>query len=151
MRALQICAVVFSFISLLLLLISLGSDYWETTTGFHAGLWRACFQNICGPIGNGSDKFNSVQAFILIGMIAGAVSFFGLCATFWKSHLGSISLAKISAIASFAAGICAMIAMAIFTSMTRFYGWSFGLGWASFPLFLITSGFAFGFESATAA
>ncbi|KAH0631403.1 hypothetical protein JD844_005711, partial [Phrynosoma platyrhinos] len=86
-----------------------------------------------------ADRLNAVRAFMLIGMIAGAVSFFGLCVTFCKSQLGSISLAMISAIASFAAGICAMIAMAIFTADTSSYGWSFGLGWASFPLFLITS------------
>ncbi|XP_042295761.1 epithelial membrane protein 2-like [Sceloporus undulatus] len=138
MHALQICAVVFSFVSLLLLLISLGSDYWQTTTDIHSGLWTACIWGKCGTLSNPSDTLNAVRAFMLIGMIAGAVSFFGLCATFCKSKLGSISLAMISASASIAAGICVMIAMAIFTANASLYGWSFGLGWASFPLYLIT-------------
>ncbi|KAJ7304058.1 hypothetical protein JRQ81_011580, partial [Phrynocephalus forsythii] len=85
---------------------------------------------------------HAVRAFMFLGMIAGAVSFFGLCASFFKSEVASMSLTKTSANASILAALFAMIAMAVFTGVsagsTNSYGWSFGLGWASFPLFLIT-------------
>ncbi|KAL7981103.1 hypothetical protein Chor_005337, partial [Crotalus horridus] len=38
-------------------------------------------------------------------------------------------------------GFCVMIAMSIFSGTfgsTNQYGWSFGLGWASFPLYILT-------------
>ncbi|XP_061453716.1 epithelial membrane protein 2-like [Rhineura floridana] len=143
MHVLQISATVCSFISLLLLLIALGSDYWININDVHTGLWRVCSQMGCVQIGmNLPDFFHTTRAFMLIGMIAGAVSFFALCATFFHFQLGSISQAKIAAVASLLAGLCVMIAMATFTGFSgadiTYYGWSFGLGWASFPLYLIT-------------
>ncbi|KAL7981106.1 hypothetical protein Chor_005340, partial [Crotalus horridus] len=41
----------------------------------------------------------------------------------------------------FVSGFCVLIAMSIFSGKigtTNRYGWSFGLGWASFPLYLLT-------------
>uniref|UniRef100_A0ABM5ERP6 Uncharacterized protein isoform X4 n=1 Tax=Pogona vitticeps TaxID=103695 RepID=A0ABM5ERP6_9SAUR len=85
---------------------------------------------------------HAVRAFMLLGLIAGAVSFFGLCTSFFKSKVSSMSLIKTSANASILAALCVMIAMAIFTGASSapgfVYGWSFIFGWASFPLFLIT-------------
>ncbi|XP_062818590.1 epithelial membrane protein 2-like [Anolis carolinensis] len=171
MQVLQICAALLSFISLLLHLISLGSNNWLEDKNSYSGLWYGCSPPVCFRIISGSSKFSpsfgtggvvvfvgsfeATRAFMLLGMIAGAVSFFGLCFTFYKSRLGSVSLAMVSAYASIAAGICAMIAMSVFTAGTAvdgtvvWYGWSFGLGWASFPFFLITGGLAFAFQSMT--
>nr|XP_060641853.1 epithelial membrane protein 2-like [Anolis sagrei ordinatus] len=155
MHVLQICAVLLSFVSLLLLLISLGSNNWVELIGSNFGLWNLCNSLGCFKLSSGSSSFEATRAFMLLGMIAGAVSFFGLCFTFYKSRLGSISLAKVSAIISFAAGACALIAMSVFTAATTvngtssWYGWSFGLGWASFPFFLLTGGVAFALQSVT--
>ncbi|XP_033015099.1 peripheral myelin protein 22-like [Lacerta agilis] len=156
MQALQIGAVVCAFISLLLLLIALGSDYWLANALNNTGLWKYCV-NVgpiysCSSYGmNVEDFLQATRAFMFLGMIAGAVSCIGLCGTFIGLQLGSISKAKASAIASFVAALCVLIAMATFTGSLgteASYGWSFGLGWASFPLFLITGGLAFRLNAA---
>ncbi|XP_033014623.1 protein NKG7-like [Lacerta agilis] len=148
MHILQISAVVCAFISLLLLLIALGSDYWVQSGNVHFGLWKAC-----GPFSPSytclsysmdlvQDYFHVTRAFMFFGMIAGAVSCIILCGTFFDFQFGFLSRARTSAIASLVAAGCVLIAMATFTgrtaTLTSSYGWSFGLGWASFPLFLIT-------------
>nr|XP_020663115.1 peripheral myelin protein 22-like isoform X1 [Pogona vitticeps] len=143
MNVLQICSVICSFVSLLLFLISLCSNYWVVNSTVHAGLWRYCVLNACSLFGMKLGAAgHAVRAFMLLGMIAGAVSFFGLCSSFFKSKVSSMSLIKTSANASILAALCVMIAMAIFTGASSapgfVYGWSFIFGWASFPLFLIT-------------
>ncbi|XP_033014624.1 peripheral myelin protein 22-like [Lacerta agilis] len=167
MQALQIGTVACASISLLLLLIALGSDYWVGNALSNTGLWKLCLYDgsfsTCHSYGmnveaqNGcyghltpfflslpsflKDFLHATRAFMFLGMIAGAVSCIGLCGTFIGLQLGSISKAKASAIASFVAALCVLIAMATFTGRLGTevsYGWSFGLGWASFPLFLIT-------------
>ncbi|CAI5781222.1 protein NKG7-like [Podarcis lilfordi] len=162
MHILQISTVVCAFISLLLLLIALGSDYWLQSDNANSGLWVAC-----GPVFSiytcYSPSINAVQgfyhatrAFMFFGMIAGAISCIGLCCNFFSFQLGFISKTKNSAKASLVAAGCVLIAMAIFTgrtaaaisSSTWYYGWSFGLGWATFPLFLITGGLAFALDRA---
>nr|XP_020663119.1 protein NKG7-like [Pogona vitticeps]XP_020663120.1 protein NKG7-like [Pogona vitticeps] len=148
MNVLQMCSAICSFVSLLLLLISLGSDYWVVNGTVHAGLWNFCVSSVCSPFGmDVAAGDHATRAFMLLGMIAGAVSFFGICASFFKSQVGSMSLIKTSADVSIVAAICAMIAMSVFTGLSSgsrgFYGWSFGLGWASFPLFLITGVLAY--------
>ncbi|CAI5781226.1 protein NKG7-like [Podarcis lilfordi] len=151
MQALQIGAVVCAFISLLLLLIALGSDYWLENEVSNTGLWRSCFHiglvDTCGSYGmDVTDFVHATRAFMFFGMIAGAISCIGLCGTFFSVQFGSISKAKTAAIASIVAAGCVLIAMATFTGRAgtqHNYGWSFGLSWASFPLFLITGGLAF--------
>ncbi|XP_053254197.1 protein NKG7-like [Podarcis raffonei] len=104
------------------------------------------------------DFIHATRAFMFFGMIAGAVSCIILCGTFFDFQCGFLSQARTSAIASLAAAGCVLIAMATFTGRegTVFgpevsYGWSFGLGWASFPLFLITGGLAFPLDTAGSA
>ncbi|XP_016851583.2 protein NKG7 [Anolis carolinensis] len=151
MHILQICATVCCFASLLLLLISLGTDYWVVVgSKLNTGLWKQCVSSTCSEIQNPSDKLNATRAFMILGMIAGAVSLFSLLASYFRTHLHSFSLAKLAAISSLFAGLAVMIAMSIYTSENSNYGWSFGLGWASFPLFLITSGLAYVFHTSTA-
>nr|XP_034975691.1 protein NKG7-like [Zootoca vivipara] len=98
------------------------------------------------------------RTFMIFGMIAGAVSCIVLCGTFFDFQFGFLSQAKTSAIASLVAAGCVLIAMATFTGLTApnngfawSYGWSFGLGWASFPLFLITGGLSFPLDTAGSA
>ncbi|XP_053254192.1 protein NKG7-like [Podarcis raffonei] len=156
MQALQISAVVCAFISLLLLLIALGSDYWLANASGNIGLWKACAKVLatytCGSLGMDVKDFVHVtRAFMFFGMIAGAISCIGLCGTFCSVQFGSISKAKTAAIASIVAALCVMIAMAVYTGETRgnaYYGWSFGLGWVSFPFFLVTGGLAFRLNAA---
>ncbi|XP_034975997.1 protein NKG7-like [Zootoca vivipara] len=156
MQALQIGAVVCAFISLLLLLIALGSDYWVANALSNTGLWKGCFYYgaiyTCRSLGmNVRDFIHATRAFMFFGLVAGAVSCIGLCSTFFGLQCGSISKAKASAIASIVAAGCVLIAMATFTGCMGTeisYGWSFGLGWASFPLFLITGGLAFRLNAA---
>ncbi|XP_039369232.1 protein NKG7-like, partial [Mauremys reevesii] len=95
-----------------------------------------------------SEYYDATRAFLLLALIDGFLSFFALIASFFRSHLGPVSLSLVSAMGSFSAGLCAMIALAMFTGeiakiingvpVKLHFGWSFGLGWASFPLFLIT-------------
>ncbi|ETE59461.1 Claudin domain-containing protein 2, partial [Ophiophagus hannah] len=97
MSALRFGAVFCSSISLLCLLIALGSDYWLADSSSHMGLWKVCNHEVCHSL--------DVE---------------------WVS------------------GLCVMIAMSIFTGRagsTSQYGWSFGLGWASFPLYLLNATF----------
>ncbi|XP_070805423.1 lens fiber membrane intrinsic protein-like isoform X1 [Pituophis catenifer annectens] len=143
MSALHIGAGVCSCISLLCLLLALGSDYWIADSGLHIGLWKYCEHELCDSLGveGVSASFHAIRTFMFLGMIAGAVSLGGLCTMNRQPSLGNISMSWITYIASFTAGLCVMIAMSIFSGgigSTKLYGWSFGLGWASFPLFFIT-------------
>ncbi|CAI5781221.1 protein NKG7-like [Podarcis lilfordi] len=151
MHILQISAVICAFISLLFLLIALGSDYWLQIGNANSGLWNLCMPT-CRHIGMAAAGFiHATRAFMFFGMIAGAISCIILCGTFFDFQFGFLSRARTSAIASLVAAGCVLIAMAIYTGQAGgngFYGWSFGLGWASFPLFLITGGLAFPLDRA---
>nr|XP_056702353.1 lens fiber membrane intrinsic protein-like [Euleptes europaea] len=151
MDGLRIAASFCSFLSLLLLIVGMASDYWITFGTDSVGLWRLC-SGICLSFSMDVDAYiHATRAFLLMGMFAGAASFFSLCASFYRPKIGSISTAVLAVLASIAAGVCSLIAMASFTgvSVARYmgpgenFGWSFGLGWASFPLFLITGGLAY--------
>ncbi|XP_065275894.1 protein NKG7-like [Emys orbicularis] len=152
MAAPRILSTVLALLSLLLLLVALGSDHWRVATSrlgsLHEGLWKSCQNSVCEQISSASVSLKVTRAFTLLGMIAGFLSSFALLASFLRSHLGSLALTLLSFLGSFSAGLCAMIALAMYTgefagavnaahSQVTF-GWSFGLGWASFPLFLIT-------------
>ncbi|KAM3830292.1 protein NKG7-like [Vipera latastei] len=150
MNALQFGAVFFSFISLLCLLAALGSDYWIVDSSVHLGLWKFCDGGTCYSLGvkSLSAAIHATRTFMFLGMIAGAVSLIGLCTLNNKCSLGntSISAGCIAYIGSFIAGFCVMIATSVYTGMvgaTNRYGWSFGLGWASFPLYLLTGSLAY--------
>nr|XP_032659180.1 protein NKG7-like [Chelonoidis abingdonii] len=142
----QILSTVLALLSLLLLLVALGSDHWLVAGSFHEGLWKSCLNSLCGQIPSVSVSLKVTRALTLLGVIAGCVSCVALVASFLRSHLGSLALTLLSCLGSFSAGLCAMIALAVYTgefagavNAAKFtFGWSFGLGWASFPLFLIT-------------
>nr|XP_034975435.1 peripheral myelin protein 22-like isoform X2 [Zootoca vivipara]XP_034975436.1 peripheral myelin protein 22-like isoform X2 [Zootoca vivipara] len=150
MQALQISAVVCSFISLLLFLIALGSNHWVADSNRTIGLWRFCVyygvNSGCWSLGTDVNNYvHTTRVFMLLGMTAGATSCLGICGKYFDFQFGAISRAKTSAIASIVAAVCVLIAMSSYTGHVgslASYGWSFGLGWASFPLFLITGGLA---------
>ncbi|KAG8143384.1 hypothetical protein E2320_000638 [Naja naja] len=134
MSALRFAAVFCSFISLLCLLIALGSDYWVGDSIAHVGLWKSCNHEVCQSIDVElvSASLQATRTFMLLGMIAGAVSLIGLCIMNIQP--------RIAYMGSFTAGFCVMIAMSIFSGETATaskYGWSFGFGWASFPFYLL--------------
>ncbi|XP_053123625.1 protein NKG7-like [Hemicordylus capensis] len=147
--AMAIC----SFISFLLLIIALASDYWVGDFGNHESLWKQCLGDQCTTFGMKVEGYIHVtRVFMLVGMIFGASLLVGFCATCFSSHIGSHSLIRVATISNFSAGLCVLIAMATFTGVrgTRVsYGWSFRLGWASFPLFMITGLFAYKLQPET--
>lgn len=156
MSSLNTATAIFASLSFGLLLAALASDYWVEARD-HTGLWQLCDGSICQSYG--MDVFgyiHATRAFMLIATIAGAVSFFSLWSLCCHSYIGSISLAKMAAIASLVAGLCALLAMSIFTGVydskfrTGHYGWSLGVGWASGPLFLLTGGLAFQIQTGRA-
>ncbi|CAM4629848.1 unnamed protein product [Lepidochelys kempii] len=148
----RILSTVLALLSLLLLLVALGSDHWlvddAVLESLHEGLWKSCLNSVCGQISSASVSLKVTRVFTVLGVIAGSVSSFALLASFLHSHPGSVSLTLVSFLGSFSAGLCAMIALAVYTGEFAgavnvapgqvTFGWSFGLGWASFPLFLIT-------------
>ncbi|XP_060114005.1 peripheral myelin protein 22-like [Heteronotia binoei] len=150
---LQITACCFSFVSLLLLIVALVSDYWTVDSeGTRTGLWRICHAEKCMSYGMEAHAHeHAARAFLSLGMIFGTTSFFCLCASFFYTHATSVSIQRFSSKASFLAGVCAMLAMSKFTIMYKrqfshlesWFGWSHSTGWASFPLFLITAGLAY--------
>ncbi|XP_054855965.1 lens fiber membrane intrinsic protein-like [Eublepharis macularius] len=144
MNSLQIATAIFATISFGLLLAAVTSDYWVEASD-HSGLWQVCQGSVCYSYGmEVAGYIHATRAFMLMATIAGAVSFFSLWSLFRHPNIGSFSLAKIAAIASLVAGLCALIAMSIFTGRVNHshrhgkYGWSFGVGWASVPLSLLT-------------
>ncbi|XP_015678614.1 protein NKG7 [Protobothrops mucrosquamatus] len=157
MNALHFGASFFCFISLLCLLTALSSDYWIVDSSEHFGLWKICNHRICNSLGVElvSASFHATRTFMFLGMIAGAASLVGLCTLNKNCSLGnsSISTGWIAYIGSFMAGFCVMIAMSVFTGQfgpTSLYGWSFGLGWTSFPLYLLTGSLLYRLHTNTA-
>ncbi|XP_039178626.1 lens fiber membrane intrinsic protein-like [Crotalus tigris] len=157
MNALHFGAMFFCFISLLCLLAALNSDYWIEDSDIHLGLWNACKGIECviidvEPI---PASLHATRTFMFLGMIAGAASLVRLCTLNKTCSVGNttISMGWITYIGSFMAGFCVMIAMSIFSGTfgsTNQYGWSFGLGWASFPLYLLTGSLLYRLHKNTA-
>ncbi|XP_074837503.1 protein NKG7-like [Carettochelys insculpta] len=152
MVSLRIPCTALALLSLLLLLAALGTDHWRVRTTLlgscHEGLWKSCLNSVCEQISSVSVSLKVIRAFILLGAIMGSLSCFTLFASFLRPQLSFMSLTLPSFLSSYGAGLCALIAMAVYTrefaaavNVTEGQGtfsWSFGLGWASFPLFLIT-------------
>ncbi|XP_067413579.1 protein NKG7-like [Emydura macquarii macquarii] len=152
MLPLRILSAGLALLSLLLLLVALGSDHWLVARShpgsLHAGLWKSCLIPVCVEIAPVSVPLTVTRAFMILAAIAGFFSSVALLALFLRTHLGSVSLTVSSCLGSFSAGLCALIAMALYTgehaemvNATQghsIFGWSFGLAWAAFPLFLIT-------------
>ncbi|KAH1180032.1 hypothetical protein KIL84_006082 [Mauremys mutica] len=136
MVLIRIASVILALLSLVLLVVALVSDNWvkvNEAEGSHLGLWKICF-------------FHTSRFFMILAMFTGFLSFFALIASFVCSHFRSVSLTLVSTVGSFSAGVCDMIALAVFTSADcqlvmpgiLSYSWSYGLGWLSCFLYLGT-------------
>ncbi|CAI5781224.1 protein NKG7-like [Podarcis lilfordi] len=106
MNVLQFSTVACAFISLLFLLIALGSDYWLQNSVSNNGLWVDCnSKDGCRSFGmDVPDYYHATRAFMFFGMIAGAVSCLTLIGKFFDFQFGSLSKTKTAAVASLVAG-----------------------------------------------
>ncbi|XP_075764033.1 protein NKG7-like [Pelodiscus sinensis] len=151
MVSVRIPCTALALLSFLLLLAALGSDHWLVASSrlvsSYSGLWKVCVNSGCWAFTSVPDYIESTRAFLFLAMSAGGVSSGALLASFLRSHLGPVPLTLVSAVGSFSAGFCAMVAMAVYTAQFAepvnvaqgqvSFGWSFGLGWAACPLFLL--------------
>uniref|UniRef100_A0A8C4WN44 Uncharacterized protein n=1 Tax=Gopherus evgoodei TaxID=1825980 RepID=A0A8C4WN44_9SAUR len=137
----RILSTILVLLSLLLLMIALGFDFWVTdNSSIQIGLWKTCIRSVCfqySPVPGkgrrlcqGSHLYHQPAPQGRTRVLSPVLGGEGVCAVL------------------FPPGLCAMIALAVFTGEVAKtsnvplgqvpFGWSFGLGWASFPLFLIT-------------
>ncbi|XP_053123593.1 lens fiber membrane intrinsic protein-like [Hemicordylus capensis] len=141
MNGLHCLTLLCALISLVLHLFALASDHWQYAYDAHSGLWQECIGTKCSMRGADVKGYlHTTRAFMVIGMFLGSLSYFLLCAMFFYTQSAYYCLAKNAASLSYAAGICSIIGMATYTASVTSdsYGWSFDVGWASFPLFFIT-------------
>ncbi|XP_039368076.1 protein NKG7-like [Mauremys reevesii] len=150
MVLIRIASVTLALLSSALLVVALVTDNWvkvNEAEGSHLGLWKICVSQICIlRLTRVPGFFHTSRFFMILAMFTGFLSFFALIASFVCSHFRSVSLTLISTMGSFSAGVCAMIALAVFTSADcqlvmpgiLSYSWSYGLGWLSCFLYLGT-------------
>lgn len=150
MEVFRLAGILLSLLSLGLLGLALVSDSWLRSSdmpGSHGGLWKICVSKICTLYpDNVPGFFHTTRFFLVLAMLAGCLASLALGASFFCSHLCSASLSTVSTMSSFGAGLCVMIAMAVFTSGESqkvlpemfAYSWSYSLGWLSFFLYLGT-------------
>ncbi|XP_074837576.1 protein NKG7-like [Carettochelys insculpta] len=150
---LQVSCAALAMLSLLLLLAALGSDHWleaRSDVFIHSGLWKICVNSMCVMPMKLPDYIEATKLFLMLGLLEGLLSAFTLLTWLCGPSFRSVPLLTVSAVGSFSAGFCTMIAMAVFTSQFAelveitwphlSFGWSLGLGWASVPLFLLSGG-----------
>lgn len=146
MNNVHIAALLCTIVSIILLMVALRTRHWVDLGQSYSGLWEVCFSTLIGTscitYGNDiSDHIHATRAFLCFGVIATSVAFFALCAIFFRSYIASFQLAKVAAIANCISALFALIALATFTGVevpNNFFGWSFGVGWATIPLCLIS-------------
>ncbi|XP_061453715.1 protein NKG7-like [Rhineura floridana] len=140
--------------SLLLEFTSLSTPYWvleSTNKGLlHSGLWKVCLDPDCTLYWFSllALPIHFTRAFLLIACFCGLISLLCICISFERDLLFRISLVRTAAAFSFCSGLFILIGMSIFTyvhkrsqSYTRdlvIFGSSYGLGWASIPMYVIT-------------
>ncbi|XP_078511576.1 lens fiber membrane intrinsic protein-like [Lissotriton helveticus] len=143
MSALKLSSLVLIIISLIVILISLASDYWMSGPGTFFGLWRICVQGICGTLGSAAD-IDATRAFIIISFLLLVLSAVAQILEIWINNVSmGMNKQKLVTILNFCAACSAIIAMGIFTGSTSSsgatlsYSWSFALGWVSAGLILL--------------
>ncbi|XP_074837575.1 protein NKG7-like [Carettochelys insculpta] len=152
MRLLRVARPTLALLSLVLLLAALASNHWllqrKKQYVIHSGLWKHCLNLQCLIPLKVTDFLQATRGCLILAALLGCLSCVALSISFFRSHLGSVSMTLVSAAGSFSAGLCATTAMTLYTlqgakgmliPMARVsYNWSFGLGWASCPLFFLT-------------
>lgn len=143
MSALKLSSLVLIIISLIVILISLASDYWIAGPGSYFGLWRICTRGICVTLGSAAD-IDATRAFIIISFLLLVASAVAQILEIWINNVSmGINKQKLVTILTFCAACSAIIAMGIFTGSAGRagdnvpYSWSFALGWVSAGLSLL--------------
>lgn len=146
----HVAATLCGFVSLGLLLTSLGSDHWLEANldegGINSGLWKFCVKsslgNFCDDMGMDVKSFiHATRAFMVMAQFPGFIACALLFVLFSRSKIGSYSIIRIIEICSHVAGVFALTALIIFTASydsKTSYGWSAIVGWVGAALFLVT-------------
>ncbi|XP_040833983.1 protein NKG7 [Ochotona curzoniae] len=131
-------------LGLLSTLVALSTDHWFVAKGpgflFHTGLWP----QVAGvPV---ADYIHVTQAFSILAALFALVAAVFLALSYIVSLSAPGNGPLVSTITSFAAVLCMIVAMAVYTSerwdqvphpqVQTFFSWSFYLGWVSPILFL---------------
>ncbi|XP_053124035.1 lens fiber membrane intrinsic protein-like [Hemicordylus capensis] len=128
-----------------LLITALSTDQWVVNYPTILGpasesLWTYCLPSGCGYLDRGRG-FISVVIILGIGAVVGCFAILGIVAfSIWRNTFESC-LNK----AALMPAICSMIGMSVYTGAytrhvdAKYYGWSFILGWSSFPLNLVAA------------
>ncbi|XP_069057301.1 lens fiber membrane intrinsic protein-like [Pleurodeles waltl] len=143
MSALKLSSLVLIFVSALVVLISLASDYWISSSVSFFGLWRLCVQGICTSLGSAADV-DATRAFIIISFLLLVASGVLQILEIWISTvMAGVNKQKLVTIMNFCAACSAIIAMGVFTGSANSAGagvpfsWSYALGWVSVGLSLL--------------
>ena len=142
----RIGVAIFSGVTLGLLAVSIGNNYWIVNErSVKGGLWGlcvpSCIGNYCSEIcvtytvdQIKDDEFHAVRAFACIAVFLATVGWFTAVLRMCKELN-----VKLAAGCFLGAGICMIIALSIYTNMTStliklpgaMYGWCYILGWIS--------------------
>ncbi|XP_004597191.2 protein NKG7 [Ochotona princeps] len=131
-------------LGLLSTLVALSTDYWIVAKGphfsTHTGLWpQAAGDPVAGYI-------HATQTFSILAALFALVAAGFLVLSYFASLSAPGNGPLVSTITSFAAVLCVIVAMAVYTSerwdqtphpqVQTFFSWSFYLGWVSAILLL---------------
>uniref|UniRef100_A0A5F8GLK6 Natural killer cell granule protein 7 n=1 Tax=Monodelphis domestica TaxID=13616 RepID=A0A5F8GLK6_MONDO len=142
MRLCCVFALLSGSLALATLLIALSTDNWFVAVGSHhqahSGLWHPDM-----------DFIRATQVFTILAALAGLLSI--SCLILFITPFLSPSISHLASllfcITAFAAGLCSMVGMAVYTGerwkesdpqIQTFFAWSFYMGWTSVFLFLCT-------------
>lgn len=123
-------------------IVSLATDQWlQSASGSNNGLWNACDDaGVCTEFSIGENvKYRNYETVRGFGVLAVTMLFGGLIISIisFKKWLDATITATFYLMGAF----FALIAYAMFTSISQgvgdSYGYSFGVGWASFPCALL--------------
>ncbi|XP_062818799.1 protein NKG7-like [Anolis carolinensis] len=140
--------------SLLVQFTSLTTSYWvleSTPKGLvHGGLWRICMGPTCFfyRFHLLAPHIHVARGFLLMACFCGLISLLCICVSFEHNYLYGISVIRTAGYLNLLAGFLIMIGMIVFTAVYRrskaytdfllIFGSSYGLGWASIPMYAMT-------------
>ncbi|XP_048357624.1 protein NKG7-like [Sphaerodactylus townsendi] len=151
----RILSLLMACVSLICLLMALVTDYWLVVYGgkdiAHSGLWKTCIAGRCFAPTAPYDYIVATRAFLILASLAALASSVSLSASFTQCTLYNVRGSFIGSITAFAAGLCTLIAVAVYvaeswensdSSIQQTYEWSFYLAWAAFPMLLMAGIFS---------
>jgi len=124
--------------------VALATNKWLESSSSNTGLWVNCNGADCSEFAIGSDikykNYETVRGFgvLSVALMLGGVAVSLISCMKWLDATVSATLYLMGA-------FFALIACSLFTSLSQgvvgeSFGYSFGLGWASFPCALIAGG-----------